>query len=310
MRGRNEKVIAIFLADIHLSLTPPIWRSAEPNWLEAMQRPLDEVRDLQKKFNCPVICIGDIFDRWNSPPELINFALDYLPDDMYAIPGQHDLPLHQYEDMERSAYWTLEMAGKIKDVTPGCFPDIGGIALHAFPYGHPLHPLGQEWGGRCHIAIVHEYAWIDGHCYPNAPVENKVVGKGDQMKKKKWLGYHMVVYGDNHKGFLTYLATTAIFNCGTLMRRKSDEVDYKPQVGMLLESGKVRKHYLDISKDKHLDVRSAKGVEDSLDMKGFIQELEKLGDSDLDFSGAMKQYLKKNKIKMEICNIIMKAVGL
>ena len=26
----------------------------------------------------PVICAGDIFDRWNAPAELINFALAYL----------------------------------------------------------------------------------------------------------------------------------------------------------------------------------------------------------------------------------------
>ena len=54
-----------------------------------MQRSLEQIRDLQKEFDCPVICAGDIFDKWNSPPELINFAYDNLPE-IYAIPGQHD----------------------------------------------------------------------------------------------------------------------------------------------------------------------------------------------------------------------------
>ena len=53
------------------------------------------------------------------------------------------------------------------------------------------------------------------------------------------------------------------------------------------------------------------GVKDkSLDMQSFIAELEKLGDCDLDFSEAMKQYLKTNKIKKSIRNIIMRAMGL
>ena len=49
------------------------------------------------------------------------------------------------------------------------------------------------------------------------------------------------------------MAGTAIFNCGCLMRRKSDEIDYKPQIGLLLESGEIKLYFLNISKDKHLD---------------------------------------------------------
>ncbi len=101
-----------------------------------------------------------------------------------------------------------------------------------------------------------------------------------------------------------------ILNCGTLMRRKSDEIDYKPQVGLLSPSGKVVPHYLDISKDKYLDTQSPIDTKVSLDMKTFIQELEKLDATDLDFQDVMKHYLKKNKVKETICNIILKAMGL
>jgi len=90
----KAKVLAILMADIHLSLKAPIWRSAEPDWLDAQARPLKEVKLLQDKYKCPVICAGDIFDRsrktadgWNAPAELINYAIEYLPDDMYAIPA-------------------------------------------------------------------------------------------------------------------------------------------------------------------------------------------------------------------------------
>ena len=115
-------VIALLVGDIHLSAKAPLCRAKEPDWFEAMARPLMELVDLQKQIGKesdgipPILCAGDVFDRWNSPPELINFALEYLPPQMYSIPGQHDLPNHNYNEIDRSAYWTLVAANKITNV--------------------------------------------------------------------------------------------------------------------------------------------------------------------------------------------------
>jgi DNA repair exonuclease SbcCD nuclease subunit len=272
----HEEVIAIFLADIHLSLKPPIWRSAEPDWLDAQRRILAEVRELQEKHKCPIYCAGDIFHRWNAPPELINFALEYLPD-MNAIPGQHDLPLHN--PFGEAIFWS------------------------------PILPLSKEWEGDklpgIHIAIIHKYVWIPRYSYPNAPKENRVQGK--VFKNHKWLGYDIVIYGDNHKGFQTYLGTTTIFNCGGLVRRNSDEIDYKPQIGLLLSSGKIVPHYLDISKDKHLDINE--NTIEELDVKEFIQELERLEDTPFNFEDAVLQYLERKKPSPQVKDVLLIAMA-
>ena len=77
--SKETRVIAILCADVHLSLNPPVWRSNEPDWFAAMKRPLDEIKELQKKnHDCPVFCAGDIFHKWDSPAELINWAIDNL----------------------------------------------------------------------------------------------------------------------------------------------------------------------------------------------------------------------------------------
>ena len=47
--SKQNKVIAILSADWHLSHHPPVWRSAEPDWYAAMQRPLEEVSTKQKQ---------------------------------------------------------------------------------------------------------------------------------------------------------------------------------------------------------------------------------------------------------------------
>jgi DNA repair exonuclease SbcCD nuclease subunit len=309
----RKEVVAILTADLHLSLNAPIWRSAEPDWFAAMARPLKELRKLQRKFECPVLCAGDIFDKWNSPPELINFAMDNLPKRMICVPGQHDLPLHNFDDIKKSAYWTLVQAGKISTIDR--FEHVladGPLSLYGYPFGKEIQeaPKEAELEKTIRVALAHEYVWIEGHNYTGAPSENRL---GAHRLKKDNLGrfggYNVLVYGDNHKGFQTNpLGTTTAFNCGSLMRRNSDQVDYKPMVGLLYNDGSNEPYYLDISKDKYLGVHEPMET-DALNMKAFIQELEKLGDTDLDFTEAMTRYLKDNKINMAICNIILKAIG-
>lgn len=323
-------VIAILLADIHLSLEPPIWRSAEPNWLTAQCRVLEQLRELKEEYKCPIICAGDVFDRnkrisdgWNAPPELINFAIEYLPE-MWAIPGQHDLPNHQYKDIHRSAYWTLVRAGKIININPrsksiGTNKNQKGIPLllSGFPPGYKIEQNKNKT--KClekSIAVVHDYVWIPGHSYPKAPKEKRL--KGNSIKNNKWMGYDVIVYGDNHKGFQHRIGATEIFNCGSFMRRKSDEVDYRPRVGLLLSTGKIAVHFLDTSSDKHLNAIKYKIIEktekaklqlDNIKMSKFLKELEMLGETALDFKAAMEQFLETTKTVPEVKEIILEAMG-
>ncbi len=300
----DEDVIAIFLADIHLSLKPPVWRSAESDWMETQCYVLAEITDLQRKYNCPILCAGDIFDKnkkvadgWDASAELINFALEYLPANMYAIPGQHDLPNHRYENISRSAYWTLMKADKIKNVKELSPIELPNFIVCGFPFGSEICPLNYTTD-KVKIAIIHKYVWSGNHRYPNAPDEAKLTGNKTQYIDRKWFGYDVIVYGDNHKGFMVGMGKTTVFNCGTLMRRKSDEINYKPQVGLLLESGKVVPHYLDISEDKYIesDEDSAEPKEEKLDLSSVMQELKKLGKTDLDFEDVMKQFLSKGLV--------------
>ena len=320
----KPKVIAILCADIHLSHKPPIWRSNEPDWYAAMQRPLNEIEDLSAEHNCPVLCAGDIFDKWNSPAELINWAMLHLPPRMYVIPGQHDLPEHNIDNIYRSAYETLVRANKIKNIEYeqgefecgfGMFEQVvdPDMFLWGFPFG-TLFFANEYKSKNLKIAIVHDYVWIGKHKYPNAPEEKeipKVIKKNNKhIINGKYYGYDVIVYGDNHDGFLTYIGDTTIFNCGTLMRRKSDEVDYEPMVGLLYSDGTVEPHYLDISKDIHLtadEVKEAEALEE-IDMEVFADELRKLGSSALDFVDTMKRFWGENKTRQKVQDITLKAM--
>lgn len=300
----KEKILAIFCSDIHLSLKSPIFRSAEPDWLKAQERPLDEVRVLQQKYNCPILCAGDVFDKWNCSPELINWAIMHLPP-IYAIPGQHDLPNHQLENIRKSAFWTLVKADVITEIKFRAFTIHKLFEISGFPFGKDISEPNICSHYKQKIAIIHDYIWIPGYSYPNAPIEKKFDKAG--VVDNKWLGYDVIIYGDNHKGFCIKKGDTTIFNCGTLMRRKSDEIDYRPQVGLLTESGKVIPYYLDISKDKYIETIKPE-QETNLNMSGFFDELEKLGKSALDFVDNMKEFMHRGKTIKEVKRIVLEAM--
>lgn len=311
-----KDVIAICCADIHLSLKPPVWRSNEPDWLEAQARPLKEVENIRKKYDCPVLCAGDVFDIWDSKAELINWTMKNLPLDVWSVVGQHDLPYHSYLNIEKSAFWTLVEANKMGYDGVFTQPRLmnGIMCLYGFGFDKSIKPLGTFKKSKLlDVCIAHQYKWLSGYSYPDAPREDKLGMKTCRFTNGKWNGYDVVIFGDNHIGFQTKLGKTTIFNCGALIRRDSDQKDYRPQVGLLLKNGEIIPHYLDISQDKHIDTKKAKVVESMLkkvNVKKFFSSLNNLNNQDgqIAFEEHLSRILRKNKVDEEVKQIILKTV--
>ncbi len=302
---RGKEVVAILCSDLHLSQKPPLARSSEEDWFKAMARSLRQLLDLSVQYQAPPICSGDLFDRWNAPAELINFALANAPH-MYALPGQHDLPNHSYKDIRRSAYWTLVEAGKIENIPPLGEVNIQGvqpIRLHGFPFGFPIQPLDNPHDLILEIAVVHSYWWIKNTGYHNAPDSSRV-----GMHKDRFRGYDVVVIGDNHTPWHCKVGDTLLWNNGGFMRRKIDEVDYQPSVGLLHADGTITRHFLDCSKDKFLEPEKRTGVLELEGMQDFIEEVNQLSDSVIDFEDALKRFCHRKRIHPDVRKYVLQAM--
>jgi DNA repair exonuclease SbcCD nuclease subunit len=268
---------------------------------------MTELRALKDKYDCPVVCAGDVFDRWNSSPELINWALDSLPE-MFAVPGQHDLPLHQYQDLERSAYATLVKADKITTLPKGVGYKLcdSRIVLWGFPWGIdiPSDMSDQLDSDNVNIAVIHKYIWLLGHSYPNAPAEGKVSAQASSLK-----GFDIAVFGDNHKGFISEKAKRTIYNCGSFMRRKSDEIDYKPRVGLLTEDGDIIPYFLTSRKDdQYLTDLTTEKTSESQDMEAFIEGLGTLDSISFDFREIVQRYVNEKKPSKFVVQALLEAM--
>ena len=193
----KKQLVAISCSDLHFSHFAPPCRMEQDNWYEVQKRYIFQLRDLAESQDSysplPILCAGDLLDKWNPRHELVNFLIANLPN-MYAIPGQHDLPYHNYQDIKKSAYWTLVESGTITNLKPESPLCIGDLVLSAFPYGYPIKPLNKAITLTINIALVHSYVFIKGCSYPGAPEEKLA---------KKWIentkGYDLVLTGDNHE---------------------------------------------------------------------------------------------------------------
>ena len=295
------KPIAVLCSDLHLSHNPPVARSVEPSWYEAMQRPLDEMRDLAQTLNVPIICGGDVLDKPIQPPEFISWAIDHIPF-MYSIWGQHDTFSHRADQLYRSTYSVLAKIGVIQDLGHneyGLHADT--VWCYSFPWGVELRPTDlEEYEGCKKLAVVHHYVW-KGTKHPGARDEDQVDSIIQQLS-----GFDAIVTGDNHNGFIH----KNLINCGTFIRRKADERQLKPMIGILHNNGHIEPHYLDCSQDKFLDddKLASQAEELQTDLSEFIQGLRELGVDSLDFRQAVSHKMQELETDQDVRELVMETL--
>jgi len=305
VRFRGQEVLSIHVSDLHLSHIPPIARSAEMNWYRTQADYLHQLRAMQDLYSAPIIVAGDIFNSYKEPAELVNYLIDVMPI-VHAIPGQHDLPFHRLEDIHKSVYWTLVKAGKIKNLSAVPMRVSDRLWAMGFPYGVKVHPL-EGYGQPC-VAVIHSYVWIKGKCYPGAPKERRLARWEECLR-----GYFAAAFGDNHQGFISHIGKTSVINCGTFMRRRIDEIDYKPQVGLLLSSGKFVWTPLQVKYDKFIDNVILTNLlrhheNDPKQIQDLVKELKEAGDSAEDFISFVRRWLERKKIPRDVKNTILLAM--
>lgn len=305
----QDKVVGILCSDIHLSHTPPKARQGERDWYGAMARPLGELQALSEKYKAPILCAGDVFDTWKVPPELINFALDFLPN-MYAIPGQHDMPLHSMSLIKKSAFWTMVLAGKIKPLLTPKPVDIGRVVLYGFPWGVPIRPPVDPIEGKIHIALAHDFFWIKGHSFTGAPIDHQAHQYATRVQ-----GFNCVAFGDNHKGFKIRLDGVPVMNCGGFMRRKSDEKQYRPQVGLFCASGRLITHRMSTANESFMtdgQIEAGHPNKKPSELSDLVSKLASISDQVTDYTEALRWMIehqeRKKPVSKRVKRIIMEAL--
>ncbi|MFA5152430.1 MAG: metallophosphoesterase [Clostridia bacterium] len=292
---------AILCSDIHLRE-----REANPvcrldSYWDAQWKKLDFISELQQEYDCPVLCGGDLFDKWKPSPELLSKTMEHLPDDFMSIYGQHDLPQHNFELRHKSGIFTLEMARDLN--TLGYFENHKNVKFQVYGCNWKESPPTEVDSRVKNILVWHIGTYQGKEPYPGCsdPKAGTLLRKYPQ--------YDLILTGDNHKPFVEEFEGRLLVNPGSMMRMDADQIDHKPRVYLwYAETNTVEPVYLPIEKNvisrEHLTIQTEKENR----MEAFISQIDTNWEITLNFEDNLVEYEKVNKTRKPIMDIIFKAL--
>jgi predicted phosphodiesterase len=283
---------AILCADLHLREDQPICRT--DNYWEAQEKKINFLIDLFErnyKINekCCCFCAGDIFDKARSKKEFESIIIKKIPYKLlFSIPGNHDLPQHNIH--------------KIWDSSIGILASSERITL--FPI--PLEEIHKVKYNNRTIGITHQLIHKDN------PI--KAEGKTISTKAKKILKDNpdcdLILSGDNHQTFVEEYQGRLLVNPGSMMRMTADQIDHKPCIFLWdAKENKVEPVYFPIEEGiitrDHIDQKEKRDER----MESFIKRMDNSEiELSISFQKNMENYLRGNKIKNSVKNIIMECM--
>lgn len=284
-----KPVTAILTADWHLREDVPVCRIDD--FVTAQWSKVFFIAELQKKYNCPVIHSGDLFDHWKPSPALLSKTIEYIPKKFYTVYGNHDLPQHSMELKHKSGVHTLATGGHINLLEHGHF-------------GESEPRLGMLFNaGDVNMAVWHTFTYMGKEPWPGceSPTGNKLL--------RKYKDFDLIVTGDNHQSFFTEDNGRLLVNPGSITRQTAKQHDFKPCVYLWhSEDNTVTRVYLPIDEDAVSREHLEKTEQRNERLESFISKLDGDWEAGISFEENIERFKQKNKVNKHVMEIIYKAL--
>lgn len=282
------KIDLILTADWHLREDNPPCRTDD--FQKAQWSKVRQVSELQRKLNVPVLHAGDLFHHWKPSPNLISTSILNIPDDFYTVAGQHDLPQHNMDLIEKSGLYTLLTAKALNWLNTG---------------GNWGEGVGSffSYEGR-KVGVWHHFVW-NGKDKPwfdcNEVTARQVLKENPE--------FDLIVTGDYHRPFVYEYKGRLLVNCGCLTRQVADYDNHQPRVWVWnAQKNIVRPHYLPIE-DNVIDRSHIEKVTKRDErMESFISRLSTEWEVGVSFDSNLKRFLSKNKIRKSVVDLVYKSM--
>ena len=200
----------IATADWHLSKTTPISRTDEDYFATCISK----VRQIIQFRNevAGTICIaGDIFDNLRVTPYMINVLTGVLKGQpIYAVAGQHDMEYRNLTDA--CAYKTLVLNKVIHHLDLHNYQHYKGISFN--------EEIPRNL--QAEVCLVHKTVTENDPPY----FLKDAIKAEDLMRLLK--DVRVIICGDYHVPFIKRTKNQVLVNCGSLMRKGKDQIEYEP----------------------------------------------------------------------------------
>ena len=298
MKRTDFKPDLIISGDWHLmeeERTPPC--RLDSIW-EAQWDKVKQIKALQIKYEIPVFLSGDLFDHWKTSPKLLNKTIEEMPEFVYTVIGNHDMPEHNPDLIYKSGIETLFLTDSLSH-----FEKITAFDDEYTGDWGQKNPISSiNWQKR-KIIISHEMAYQGEPPYPGA--------EGDCPSIfRKYKGVDLIITGHNHKTFTARIGNQLLINPGSLTRHDADQVNHQPCVFLWnAEKNDYKIHYLKVKEGiisrEHIEIQNQK----KQNINHFLSKLKQSWEIGLSFEDNILRAFEENGIPKAIQEIILKWMG-
>jgi hypothetical protein len=277
----------IFAADLHLRKDKPICRKeTDEEWMELQRSQLEFITKTCSEYRCPLLLGGDIFHHAKSSDEIKNMFIKTFSDiHVFAIAGQHDLPNHSWENINKSSYGVLLNSGILNE------PKLCNYK----------HYGCDEVDNGYNILLIHELIFeSEKHIPPNVRAKT-----ADQILTE-YPSMGLILCGDQHHGFHYVKDGRLVIMAGCMNRQAADFKNYEPCIWFVdTEESKVVR----ISIPDNPDMVSDDHIQDKNDktdrIRAFVELIKDSKTVSLDFDVNVARSIVANPdLGQNIINVI------
>ena len=284
----------IITADWHIRDDKPRCRK-DTDWYETQRKKIKWVVDLSNSEKCSIIVAGDILHRGTNSQLLENMLLEELRRaeyDIFAIPGNHDLPYHSMKQMHKSTFKVLLNAGVLMFIPTN---KVDNVHFFGFDENIPRDIHAD-------ILVLHTLVLPNGAAMPfiEAPTAQELLSRYPNAKT--------IITGDNHTPFIAKDKERMLINPGSLIRQTADQIEHEPRV-YIYENGNVSAAYLPVEKGVVVNeyILTEKQRDDRINT--FVETMKSRTEGfGLSFEDNMETAMQREKLPREVVRIIQEAM--
>jgi len=291
---------AILVGDIHLRDTTPICRTDD--FFQAQADKIKYLCEIKEKYNVSLILdSGDMFHKWSSSPFLESFALLNLPNNIITVPGNHELPTHSLNLLNKSSLAVLDAAKKIR-ILQGQLKVRDDIIVTGIPYGENIEESVKNIKrikGIIQVALIHIYVdKVDAPWFDNSAINaDKLLDKLPQ--------FDLILTGHNHQGFSYRRGNQVLVNPGAMMRSSTQQKNYNPTFYLWdAETNEIEVMYYPIANNVISIEHVERGKKRTERINAFVESLNDDYDIELSFEKNLDKYFESNKTRKPVENLI------
>ncbi len=297
------KIIAA--GDLHIREKRPENRIDSDYVLSQFDK-LEWILNYAKEQEAILLLPGDVFDSPTQSNLILQLCIRLLFNYSYvsvaATYGQHDLRYHS-TNYENTALAVLAAARVLYDLeTPQWFEETK-IVIYGCPFGQEIPKITTD---DFNVLLIHKMI-IDSDKIWEGQEEYEYA---QNLLRKH--DFDLIISGDNHQFFHSEVDGKHLFNCGSLMRMTTAQLNHIPRI-VLFDTDTKEYEIVDIPVRPISEVFDLSKVEEKKEKEekfnAFVKGLSESKDISLNFQDQLLSYIKENEISDDIKNIIMEAAN-